>query len=162
MRWWILGLWQCNSNVTHRMPVGKFRVGDIARGAVRPLAPGAPVTFSVAGSLPGLRSRFQYSDHDRRLPLGLRAMGPPHRINHRCGRLQPMDCRCPAYQFQMAATRYANWVFDSLTSTISAGTSPRIPNAIIQFRISWSPESWISSGVSSASLLPLPPRTISR
>ena len=42
---------------------------------------------------------------------------------------------------QRAATRKANWVCDSRTSTISAGTSPSIPRAMIQFNISWSPES---------------------
>ena len=42
------------AHFANRMPVSEFRVGDIARGAGGPLAPGAPVALSVAGSLPGL------------------------------------------------------------------------------------------------------------
>ena len=67
------------ANLAHRMPVGEFRVGNVARGAVGPLAPGASVTLAVAGSLPGLGTRFQNCDHDRRLPFGLRPMCPPRR-----------------------------------------------------------------------------------
>ena len=150
------------ANLAHRMPVGEFGVRDIARRAVGTFAPGAPVTLAVARALSGLGSWLQYCNHGLPLPFRFQSEYPPHRMRLRRSRLWPMDCRCAGYQFQIAATRYANWVCDSRTSTISAGTSPRIPSAMIQFRISWSPESWISSGVSSANLLPLPDRTSSR
>ena len=151
------------ANLAHRVAVGEFRVRDVARGAVRALAPGTPVTPSVAGALPGLGSWLQYCDHVRRVPprFADALAAAPGTMPGAAGFLT-IDCCRGSYQFQIAATRYASWVFDSRTSTISAGTSPRIPSAMIQFRISWSPESCISSGLSSASLLPFPARTISR
>ena len=150
------------TNLAHRMPVSELGMGDIAGRALWILAPGTPVTSPVAGSLPGLSSWLQYCDHVRRFPSGCGHTSRRTGRSSRRGKHLPIDCRRATCQFQIAATRYASWVFDSRTSTISAGTSPRIPSAMIQFRISWSPESWISSGVSSASLLPSPDRTISR
>src|SRR5262245_26847885 len=72
-----------------------------------------------------------------------------------------LSCYAPTAS-HMAATRKASCVCDSRTSTISAGVSPMIPRAMIQFSSSWSPEAWISSGVSAASWLPAPRRSNSR